>query len=223
MNQLVCHPKAFQVTDVTVIPNRVAVMMPFSQKFDTVYDAIKNACKSVGLECNRADDIWLNTTIIQDIFDLICTSSIVICDFSEKNPNVFYEAGIAHTLGRTVIPIVQNTDDIPFDLRQHRFLSYLHNNEGLATLTDRLAKKLEGEKKNWQSTQEYIREEEIAKASALLEKMEEDLRIDKLLRLKEMTSPSAAGVSVDLNEIGGVRVADEDNSLHEHRSNPHPR
>lgn len=37
------------------------------------------------------------------------------------------------------------------------------------------------------------------------------------------SSHSAGGVSVDLNEIGGVRVADEDNSLHEYRSNPHPR
>ena len=63
---------------------------------------------------------------------------MVVCDFTAKNPNVFYEAGIAHTLGKHVIPITQNADDIPFDLQHHRFIHYLNNAEGRKTLEVKL-------------------------------------------------------------------------------------
>ncbi|MCT7486360.1 hypothetical protein N5T98_04880 [Aliarcobacter cryaerophilus] len=59
--------------------------------------------------CKRADDIWEDHTFIQDIFSLIYKSKIVIVDFTGKNPNVMYETGIAHTLGKIVI---QNLADI---------------------------------------------------------------------------------------------------------------
>ncbi len=54
----------------------------------------------------------------------------MICDCTGKNPNVFYEAGIAHTLGKEVILITQSASDVPFDLRHLRYVSYLNNREG---------------------------------------------------------------------------------------------
>jgi hypothetical protein len=50
----------------------------------------------------------------------------------------FYETGIAHTLGRPVVPITQNAEDVPFDLHHHRYQRYLANGEGLQELTARL-------------------------------------------------------------------------------------
>jgi hypothetical protein len=47
---------------------------------------------------------------------------------------VFYEVGIAHTLGREVILITQSEHDIPFDLRHLRYVKYLNNTEGRAAL-----------------------------------------------------------------------------------------
>jgi len=61
-----------------------------------------------------------------------------VCDFSGKNPNVFYEAGIAHTLGKHVVPITQSKQDIPFDLQHHRHAKYLNNGEGLEKLKQEL-------------------------------------------------------------------------------------
>lgn len=58
------------------------------------------------------------------------------------NPNVFYEAGIAHTLGKHVIPITQVADHIPFDLRHHRYIHYLNNKEGLAKLGAEVASRV---------------------------------------------------------------------------------
>jgi hypothetical protein len=66
---------------------------------------------------------------------------LVVVDFSGKNANVFYEAGIAHTLGKHVVPITQSNDDIPFDLRHHRYLLYLNNNEGRMGLEQQLVER----------------------------------------------------------------------------------
>lgn len=111
-------------------PDLVAVMMPFSPQFTPVYQALREAVESMGLRCFRADDIWENHNIMDDVLSLIWRARIVIADLSDKNPNVFYEAGIAHTLGRDVIQIAQSMDDVPFDLRAVRTLTYLNNGEG---------------------------------------------------------------------------------------------
>lgn len=129
------RPSVFQILEHENIEVTLAsAMMPFDASFNTVYDAIKQATENVGLRCRRADDIWENAAIIQDVVALIDRSRIVICDCSGRNPNVFYEAGIAHTLGRDVILITQSEHDIPFDLRHLRYIRYHNNGEGLATL-----------------------------------------------------------------------------------------
>ena len=113
-------------------------MMPFDAAFSVVYESIRQAADSVGLECQRADDIWENASIIQDVVSLIDRSRIVVCDCTNRNPNVFYEAGIAHTLGRDVILMTQSEHDIPFDLRHLRYVRYLNNAEGRVALTKAL-------------------------------------------------------------------------------------
>lgn len=135
-------PSVFNVPKKPIVNDLVSVMMPFTMEFDNVLETIKAACSNVGVSCYRVDDLWNNSTIVQDIFELIYCSSIVIVDFSGRNPNVFYEAGIAHTLGKNVIPITQSIDDIPFDLRHHRVLKYLNNREGLQEFKKDLEKRL---------------------------------------------------------------------------------
>lgn len=135
-------PSVFEVPDKQVAESLVSVMMPFSMEFDSVLAVIKEACNEIELECKRVDDIWNNEIIIQDIFELIFCSSIVIADFTGRNPNVFYEVGIAHALGKIVVPITQRIEDVPFDLQHHRALQYLNNNEGLGKLRGKLIKRL---------------------------------------------------------------------------------
>jgi hypothetical protein len=117
-------------------------MMPFATNFDGVHNAIKQACTTNRLRSVRADDLWNHATIIQDIFALIFRASVVVVDFSGKNPNVMYETGIAHTLGKHVIPITRALDDVPFDMKHHRALLYLPNGEGLDQLRKGLTEKL---------------------------------------------------------------------------------
>lgn len=135
-------PAVFQVPRHEVQADMVSVMMPFAAEFGAIYRSIQGACSEIGLRCKRADDIWANSTIIQDIFDLIFVSTIVVVDFTGRNSNVMYETGIAHTLGKHVVPITQSMDDIPFDLQSHRVLKYLPNEEGLQTLQSELSRRL---------------------------------------------------------------------------------
>lgn len=135
-------PNVFAIPTVEIERDLVSVMMPFGAQFNDVYKAIQTACTGANLRCDRADNVWEDYAIINDIFSLIFRSRIVVCDFSGKNPNVMYETGIAHTLGKHVVPITQSMDDVPFDIRHHRVLVYLNNGEGLATMTATLQKKL---------------------------------------------------------------------------------
>jgi len=132
--RIAAHPEIFQLPETQVLDDQVAVMMPFAAEFDDTYTAIRAACSQVGLNAIRADDIWEHTTFIQDIVNLIYSSRIVIVDFSGRNPNVLYETGIAHTVGRHVVPITRSLEDVPSDLRHHRALVYLANREGLESL-----------------------------------------------------------------------------------------
>ena len=141
-SEVYIHPSVFRVPTGPVEDNLVSVMMPFDASYAGVFRTIKSACKDNELRCQRADDIWGEAEIIQDVFSLIYRSRIVVCDFSDRNPNVFYEAGIAHTLGRTVVPIFQNKNDLPFDVAHMRAIRYLNNREGLRKLKETLSTKL---------------------------------------------------------------------------------
>ena len=137
-------PRVFQIPENEAIePILASAMMPFAAEFNPVYAALQGVCEEVGLRCRRADDIWENPLVMQDVVQLIDRSTVVIADCTGRNPNVFYEVGIAHTLGREVILITQNEADVPFDLRAHRYVKYLNNGEGLAELANRLRPRLQ--------------------------------------------------------------------------------
>ncbi|MBS1571798.1 MAG: hypothetical protein JST62_05315 [Bacteroidetes bacterium] len=133
-------PQVFNVPIKSQNDKLVTVMLPF--KLQKSYDAIKMACNNLSLDCAKADDIWENPTFIQDIFDLIFTCRVVVADFTGKNPNVFYEVGIAHTLGKTVVPITQSMADVPTDLGHHRALLYYPNDQGYLDLSKEIEKRL---------------------------------------------------------------------------------
>lgn len=135
-------PKVFQLPLSRPEPGRIAVMMPFDAAFDPVWHTLKDVAAEGGWTCQRADDIWEDDVIINDVVALIARSTVVICDLTNRNSNVFYEAGIAHTLGREVILIAQTQRDVPFDLRHYRHARYLANTEGLGQLKETLLPRL---------------------------------------------------------------------------------
>lgn len=136
-------PRVFNFpTDLPRDPKLVAVMMPFDGAFSPVYEAIRTAVADVGLECKRADDIWVSDHVMEDVISLLWGARVVIADLTGKNPNVLYEAGIAHSLGRDTIQIAQSADDIPFDLRGLRSVEYTPSAAGLNSLGAQIGARL---------------------------------------------------------------------------------
>lgn len=101
------------------------VLMPFSEGFDDVYHlGIKPACESAGVYAERVDEQLFQESIISRIYNQIVKADVIVADMTGRNPNVFYETGYAHALGKRVILITQETSDIPFDLKHHPHIVY---------------------------------------------------------------------------------------------------
>ena len=134
----------FKITSEDLVQeDLVSVMMPMHREFDNVYSAIRTAVEALGVKCRRADDVWESEAVMQDVVNLICRSQAVIADCSGRNPNVFYEMGVAHTIGREVVPITQSKSDVPFDIQHLRYIEYLNNREGRSDLIEQLSDRIE--------------------------------------------------------------------------------
>ena len=101
------------------------VIMPFHPDLESVYtDLIKPVLTERGFEVFRADEIYNQQSILKDIIQSIDRSDLVIADLTDNNVNVFYELGIAHTLGKPVILAAQSLEKVPFDLKPYRIWIY---------------------------------------------------------------------------------------------------
>lgn len=100
-------------------------LMPFNKRFDKTYDIIKKSCKQCNFDCFRSDEPVTPGLILKQIVEMILEAQIIIALIDGRNPNVFYEIGIAHALGKNVILVSDyNDSQIPFDLRSNRFVLY---------------------------------------------------------------------------------------------------
>jgi hypothetical protein len=117
----------------------IFVLMPFNDKMEKVYtNHIKQIGEQLGLTIKRADDIFSTKPFMEKVWDCICAAQLILADCTQKNPNVFYEIGIAHTVGKKVVLITRSANDIPSDIKHLDYISYAYDPEG----TDRLIEKL---------------------------------------------------------------------------------
>ncbi|MCZ8023867.1 MAG: hypothetical protein O9282_14845 [Flavobacterium sp.] len=98
--------------------------MPFSEKWSNdIFKIIKTTVENLGYQCLRADDLN-GQIIIEDIWIKITQAGFIVADVTGRNPNIMYEVGIAHTVGRPTILLTQNIDEIPFDFSHLRHIEY---------------------------------------------------------------------------------------------------
>jgi uncharacterized ubiquitin-like protein YukD len=117
----------------------VFMIMPFVEEFQSIYmDYIKPVVESFGLIVKRGDDFFSDRNIIDDIWSGIARCRLVVADCTGRNANVFYELGLAHTLGKPTILITQKVADLPFDVQGRRAIVYADNSRGLKNLEKQL-------------------------------------------------------------------------------------
>jgi len=120
--------------------NLCFVLMPFEVAFDPVYEAIKAGAENAHMQCERADAVRDNQAVIEKIKKSIQRAGLIVADMTDNNPNVFYEIGYAHGLGKECLLITQTpSENAPFDLRHLEHIKYSTDQQGLTTLTRALA------------------------------------------------------------------------------------
>ncbi|USU21010.1 hypothetical protein [Paraburkholderia fungorum] len=102
------------------------VMMPFALPLGDYYAKIyKPAIEKAGLRPVRADaEIFGTGKIIDQIWAGINSAKVLLAELTTRNPNVFYELGLAHALEKPVVLVSSNEADIPFDLKHIRVIYY---------------------------------------------------------------------------------------------------
>ena len=89
--------------------------------------------------CERVDEQIFFGSMLERIYSQISKADLLVADMTGKNPNVFYEVGYAHALGKNVVLLTSVANDIPFDLRH--FPHIIYGNE-IKTLRSSLGKHL---------------------------------------------------------------------------------
>lgn len=102
------------------------VVMPFADPLGSYYEKVyKPAIEKAGLTPIRADnEIFGTGKIIDQIWSGINSAKVLIAELTDRNPNVFYELGLAHALQKPVVLISSNEKDVPFDLHYIRVIYY---------------------------------------------------------------------------------------------------
>ena len=122
------------IGDIQVDDKMVACLMPFNKRFDRIKKAIADACKQTGYTFRRSDDelIANNTDIRKSIVRMILEANIIVAVLDGRNPNVFYEIGIAQSMGKLVLLVANlNREEYqqtgrkqPVDLLSNRLITY---------------------------------------------------------------------------------------------------
>jgi len=104
---------------------RIFIIMPFTPELDDVYHlGIREVVAKVGGSCERADEMQHVGGVVEKIYDSIKGADIIIAELTAANPNVYYEVGFAHALGKPVILLTRNIQNTPFDLRVYNHVIY---------------------------------------------------------------------------------------------------
>lgn len=122
----------------------VFMIMPFREAYQGVYqNIIRPVVGSLNLTIKRGDDFAsLQGSIMAEVWAALNACKLVIVETTEVNANVYYELGIAHTLGKPAILLTQNkeVEQIPFDIRHLRFIVYENTIQGGEKLEQELRK-----------------------------------------------------------------------------------
>jgi hypothetical protein len=102
------------------------VMMPFAAPRGEYYQKIYDpAIRKAGLTPVRADNEIFGTGKIMDqVWRGILAAKVLVAELTGRNPNVFYELGLAHALKKPVVLVSANGEDVPFDLKHIRVIYY---------------------------------------------------------------------------------------------------
>jgi hypothetical protein len=121
---------------------RAFLVMPFATQLDFVSRVVHETVEKYGICCKRADEVFISRPVMDDVKAMIAAADIVLVDLTGRNPNVYYEAGLADAWKKDWIVLAQSTDDLTFDLRHIRAILYSNTMGAEVKLREDLCKAL---------------------------------------------------------------------------------
>lgn len=107
------------------VTNSCFVIMPYDPTFDTQFErVIRPAVEAAGLKCVRGDQSFSKPHIMADIWKSIRQARVIVAELTGRNPNVLYEVGLAHAIGKPIIFLTREEEHVPFDLKALRYRYY---------------------------------------------------------------------------------------------------
>ncbi len=104
------------------------VLIPFKAENDDVYHlGIKEILEKRGYSCTKTDEEHYFGAVTEKIFEKIAESDIIVAEVTEPNPNVYYEVGYAHGMGKEPILVAREGSKLPFDIQSLRCIFYKSN------------------------------------------------------------------------------------------------
>jgi hypothetical protein len=102
------------------------VMQPFAAPLGDYYEKIyRPAIEKAGLRPVRADaEIFATGKIMDQVWHGINAAKVLVAELTTRNPNVFYELGLAHAMKKPVVLVSAREEDVPFDLQHIRVIYY---------------------------------------------------------------------------------------------------
>lgn len=95
---------------------------------------VRPVCNDLNYKAQRADEISHASSISRKVMHELLTADLVIADLTARNPNVFYELAVRHFIGKPVVQLIDQTEDLPFDVSDvntirldHQDLDSVHN------------------------------------------------------------------------------------------------
>ncbi len=108
----------------TSTSNLCFVVMPAQAEFEAVYESlISPVCKKFGLGLLRIHES-LARGLTESVRTLIQHARLCVADLSNPNPDILYEVGIAHALGKPIVLITRQISEIPSNLASIRYIVY---------------------------------------------------------------------------------------------------
>ena len=122
-------PHIYESKHRTISTKSVVMFLPFDKDHRDAYETVEEVLTFAGFDLWCASNDPYDTSIMDSIYEKLRNAQFVIVDCSGRKPNVMYEAGLSHGLGKFVFLCSYNCGDFPYE-SESLFESCCYNPNG---------------------------------------------------------------------------------------------